>query len=158
VRITSGVTTKIQTYLDEAGISYRLLHHEAAASAEEYHGTLGTRLEEQAKSLLVRYKKPGEKGYAVVALPAQRKADMDQVKGLLGAREVRLANRAELTETTGCSFGELPPLGRLFGLALLFHQELLDVPEIYFNAGALDTSIAVKPSLLVELEKPALFS
>jgi mannose-6-phosphate isomerase-like protein (cupin superfamily) len=36
-----------------------------------------------------------------------------------------IGSRKELREVTGCEFGELPPVGGLFGLPLIFDQDLL---------------------------------
>jgi Ala-tRNA(Pro) deacylase len=148
---------KIQSYLDENGIKYRLIEHPAAGSADEYHETLGTRYEQQAKALFIRYKKPGDKGFVVLALQAQKRGDLDRVARLISAAEVRLGTARQLEETTGCGFGELPPLGRLYGLQLLLDKDLLTEDEIYFNAGSLTTSIAVDPKLIETLEQPLLY-
>jgi hypothetical protein len=46
-------TNRIWQYLDEHGTPFRVINHPAAASADKYHETLGTRYEQQAKSLFV---------------------------------------------------------------------------------------------------------
>jgi Ala-tRNA(Pro) deacylase len=73
---------------------------------------------------------------------------------VLNVRDVRLGNRGELRETTECEFGELPPVGGLFGLPLIFDQDLLSEDELYFNAGSLTPSMVVKPPALEALEQP----
>jgi Ala-tRNA(Pro) deacylase len=55
---------------------------------------------------------------------------------------------------TGCEFGELPPVGGLFGPSLLFDQALLAEEELYFNAGSLTSSMVVSPRALHALERP----
>lgn len=151
------VKEKIKDYFDKNKLAYEEINHEPAGSAEEYHNTLGTRYEQQAKALFVRYKKTGQKGFVVVALPAQKQADLNIIRALTRSKEVRLATEAQLKEVTGCNFGELPPLGKLFGLQLLMDEDLLKEEKIYFNAGDLSYSIAISPRLIEELEKPILF-
>ncbi len=153
----NDVETRITEYLKEAGVEFRLLDHEAAGSAEEYQRALGTRMEQQAKALFVRVKKPGNKSFAVVALQAQKQADLRQISRLLRAFEVRLATADQLREVTGCSFGELPPFGVPFGIPLVLDRDLLAQPEIYFNIGSLERSMAVNPSVLESLESPTTF-
>lgn len=148
---------KIKDYFDKNKIVYEEINHEPAGSAEEYHNTLGTRYEQQAKALFVRYKKTGQKGFIVVALPAQKQADLEKIRALTRSKEVRLATEEQLKEVTGCNFGELPPLGKLFGLQLFMDEDLLKEEKIYFNAGDLTYSIAVSPRLIQDLEKPTLF-
>jgi prolyl-tRNA editing enzyme YbaK/EbsC (Cys-tRNA(Pro) deacylase) len=41
----------------------------------------------------------------------------------------------------------------LFGIPLLFDEELLQQPEIYFNAGSLTVSMAVDPRAIDALEQ-----
>jgi prolyl-tRNA editing enzyme YbaK/EbsC (Cys-tRNA(Pro) deacylase) len=106
-------TNRIWQYLDEHGTPFRVIDHPAAASADEHHETLGTRYEQQAKSLFIRHKSGSDEGFAILALQAQKKADPQRVASLLDAREARLANREQLADATGCRFGELSPFGRL---------------------------------------------
>jgi Ala-tRNA(Pro) deacylase len=148
---------KIIEYLDQANATYEGFEHEPAGSAEEYHNTLGTRYEQQAKALFVRYKKTGEKGYIVVALQAQKRADLSVIKNLMQAKDVKLGHKDKLKEVTGCNFGELPPLGKLFGLKLFMDKDLAAEDKIYFNAGDLAYSIAIAPDEIVKLEAPEIF-
>ena len=155
-KMLNGINKKIKFFLEEHQIIYQEITHKPAASAEEYHQILGTRYEQQAKALLIRYKKPGVKGFVVVTIPAQKRANLEQIKNVLQAKSVRLAEPKQLQEVTGCNFGELPPLGKIFGLQLLMDQELLLEPKIYFNAGKLDLSIVLSPKDLQKLEEPIL--
>lgn len=148
---------KIVQYLNEHKIAFHSIDHPPVASAEEYHKTLGTRMEQQAKALFVRYKRSGSKGFVIVALQAQKKADMETICRLLFAKEVRLGTSEQLMEATGCNYGELPPFGKLFALKLLFDKDLLNEPKIYFNAGSLTSSITLNPADLVRVEEPVLF-
>jgi Ala-tRNA(Pro) deacylase len=153
----TDVLAKLVAHLDERSVPYRTIEHAAAASAEEYRDTLGTRYEQQAKTLFVRYRKPGEKAFAALALQAQKRADFARVADLLDAREAKLGTVEQLAQATGCGFGELPPFASVFGLPLLLDRDLLDQDEIYFNAGSLTTSIALAPEHLMTVEQPVLY-
>jgi Ala-tRNA(Pro) deacylase len=150
----SSVAQRLRRHLDEHGVAYRLLEHEPAGTAEEYHALLGTRYEQQAKSVFVRHKGGAGGGFAILAIQAQKRADLKRVATLLGARRARMGTIEELRETTGCEFGELPPLGGLFDLPLLLDGDLLAEREIYFNAASLTASIALDPRDLAALERP----
>jgi Ala-tRNA(Pro) deacylase len=151
------VPDRVVQYLKENSVAFEQITHPSAGSAEEYRQTMGTRLQQQAKALFVRYKNGDSKGFAVVAIQAQKKADFNLIRRLLGAQEVRLGTLEQLEEVTGCTFGELPPLGKIFSLPLLMDKELLSEEKIYFNAGALTFSIVMNPADLVKLEQPILF-
>jgi Ala-tRNA(Pro) deacylase len=150
----SSVADRLREYLDRHGVSYRLIEHAPAASAEEYHAILGTRYEQMPKAVFLRYRGGDEQRFALLALQAHKRADLVHVATLLGARDVRLGSREQLREVTGCEFGELPPLGGLFGLPLLFDRDLLSEHELFFNAGSLTTSAAVSAAALETLERP----
>jgi Ala-tRNA(Pro) deacylase len=148
---------KITDYLDANNIPYETLTHPAVASAEEYHAVLKTRMAQQAKALFVRFKKKESKGFAVVAIQAQKKADLVEICRLLHAREIRLATAEQLKEVTGCNYGELPPMGRLFSLKLIADKDLLMEEKIYFNAGDLTFSVKLNPKDLFAFEDPIMF-
>lgn len=148
---------RLKDHLHSHAISFEEIEHPPAASAEEYHNTVGTRYEQQAKALLVRYKKGGQARFIVVALQAHKRADLEQVARLIGAQEIRLASKDQLKEVTGCSFGELPPLGKLFGLQLALDEDLMGEERIFFNACRLDRSISLAPRSLARMEEPILF-
>jgi Ala-tRNA(Pro) deacylase len=152
-----NVPEEIVAYLTANGVAFERINHPAADSAESYQKTLGTRLEQQAKALFVRFKKTGTKGFVVVAIQAQKKADLDLVRRLIHANEVRLGTKEQLVETTGCGYGELPPFGKIFSLQLVMDKDLLNEEKIYFNAGSLTFSITMNPNDLVRLEDPILF-
>src|ERR1700723_2672750 len=108
--------SKIEQYLNENQIEYQGIEHAPAASAEEYNRTLNSRYEQQAKVLLLSYKKDGEKAYAALAIQGHKRADLEKLKEAVGASKIRLADRDQLKEVTGCDFGELHPFTKLFGL------------------------------------------
>src|SRR4029453_12029855 len=66
-RSMSSVAPRLRRHLDEHGVAYRLLEHEPAGTAEEYHALLGTRYEQQAKSGFVRHKRGAGGGFGVFA-------------------------------------------------------------------------------------------
>src|SRR5438874_1070313 len=127
-----SVYDSLVALLDRAGVTYRELEHRPAASALEYHGIVGSRLEQQAKALLFRrYAEDGAKTYLVYALPGNAEADLERVRRATGSRRLRLATRAELEQQTGCRFGELPPFGSIFGCGLAVDSRLLGEDELY---------------------------
>jgi Ala-tRNA(Pro) deacylase len=150
----SSVAERLRSYFDDHGVVYRLIEHEPAGSAERYHAVLGTRYEQMPKAVFLRYRGENGEGFAILALQAHKRADLQRVARLLDARDARLGSRDELRQTTGCDWGELPPVGRLFGLPLLFDQDLRSEDELYFNAASLTTSIVVSAVALEALERP----
>lgn len=151
------VFDRLVKYLDDSKIPFESIEHPSAASAGDYQRIVGTRLEQQAKALFIRYKKPGVKGFAIIAVAAQKQADLELIRKLLHANEIRLGSAEQLKEATGCNYGELPPFGKLFSLPLFFDRELLTEEKIFFNAGKLTASITLNPHHLVKIEEPIMF-
>jgi hypothetical protein len=51
----TSVGEQLREYFDDHGVGYRIIAHEAAASADEYHAILGTRYEQMPKAIFLRY-------------------------------------------------------------------------------------------------------
>ncbi|MBP6237466.1 MAG: hypothetical protein KA536_15060 [Saprospiraceae bacterium] len=153
----SSVKTKILDYLQSNNCAFNEISHKPAGSAEEYHIELGTRYEQQAKALFVRFKKPGYKSYVIIALQAQKKCDLNEIKRLLNAAEIRMADVSQLNAETGCEFGQLPPFGKPFGFKLVMDKDLLNEDLIYFNCGALNFSLSMDPKVIQKIEEPLIF-
>jgi Ala-tRNA(Pro) deacylase len=153
------VSSKIREYLLSSGINIEELHHESVGDPIEYSRKIGTRLEQQAKALLLRYKKKGgEKIFVVVSVPANKKVDFDAISKQLGenTKSIRVAEKEQLFELTNCNPGELPPLGKLWGIQLFFDKDLFKETRIYFNAGSLEYSIIANPHDIVKVEDAVL--
>ena len=151
------VKSKILSYLKSNDCLFNEINHNPAASAEEYHNELGTRYEQQAKALFVRYKKPGIKSYVIIAIQAQKRCDLNAIKRMLQASTVRMADINQLKVETDCEFGQLPPFGKPFGFKLLMDKDLINEELIYFNCGDLSFSLSMDPKLIKNLEEPLIF-
>jgi Ala-tRNA(Pro) deacylase len=93
----TSVGEQLREYFDDHGVGYRIIAHEAAASADEYHAILGTRYEQMPKAIFVRYQGKDRKGFAILALQAHKRADLQRVRrGLMHATYASVA---------GTSFG-----------------------------------------------------
>jgi Ala-tRNA(Pro) deacylase len=69
-------------------------------------------------------------------LPASRHVNLDQVREVLGAREVRLASEKEMHESfTDCDVGAIPALRHWKDVAVLMDPSLQVEGDIVFQAG-----------------------
>ena len=143
-------------HFEEKQIPHKEVQHAPGASAEEYHNALKCRYEQQAKSLLIKVYGPTGEYFAMLAIPAQKRADLDKIKETLNARKVRMANLEELKSVTGCIYGEVPSLGKVFDIRLILDKDFLNEDEIYLNVGKNDISFIMNPKDLVNVEEPIL--
>lgn len=155
----STVHRRVIEYLTSSQISFEEIKHPPAASAEEYSRVVGSALHEQAKALLLRrYRLSGGKDFIIHSLPGDQRGELDALTVPLQAKRLRLANADELKDATGCSFGELPSIGTIFGLPLSVDARLLTQHRVFFNAGRLDRSVVLNPNDLKDLEAPIVVS
>lgn len=148
------VYTKIKKYFLTNNVAFREIKHEPGATAEEYHIAVGCRYEQQAKCLLIRVKGQEGKYYSIIAIPAQKRLDLESLNSLLNAKEVRMANKDELKNVTGLNFGETPPLGKIFNIKLIMDKDFFNEKEIFMNAGKVDVSLIVNPQDIQKIEAP----
>jgi len=130
-------TEKIASLLRERGVWFETFEHapvrtseEAAALRPEYT------LSQGSKALIVRVKKNGEKFFAMVVVPGDKKFDTKKLKVAFGLSDLRFATEAEVGEiTSGVQPGGVPPFGNIFGLTVYADEGVFLNEKIIFNAG-----------------------
>jgi Ala-tRNA(Pro) deacylase len=131
----------IRKMLELRGVPYLELSHPAAYTAQELaqreHFT-GHRV---AKVVVVMADdRPVE-----LVLPASRHVNLERVREVLGAGEVRLATEMEMERFfTDCELGAVPPLRHWEGVPVLMDRALTVEGDILFQAGTHDTAIRLR--------------
>jgi Ala-tRNA(Pro) deacylase len=136
----TAVTQRLEAWLREQGVSFRLMEHPPVFTSEEAARVRGTPLEAGAKALVLL----AEEQPVQVVLPGHRRLDNERLREILGTRKLRFATPAELLALTACSPGAVPPFGNLFGLPVLVDEELTQREEVAFNAGSNAASIVMR--------------
>lgn len=145
---------KLKQFYIENAVSFQEKEHAPGASAEDYHNALGCKYEQQLKCLLIKVYGAEKDEFVMVTVPAQKRADFEQIKQLLNAKKVRGATLDELRQVTGCEYGEVPPAGKIFSIPLIMDKDFLNEQEVYMNAGVVNKSFIVNPNELVRVEMP----
>lgn len=143
----SELTERLEHWLRDAGVEFRVLEHAPVYTSEEAARVRGTALDAGAKALVVR---AGER-YVHVVLPGSRRVDNGRLRAVLGTRTLRFATTEELATLTGCAPGAVPPFGNLFGLPVYVDEALAACEWIAFNAGSHTVSITMRAADLVRL-------
>lgn len=152
---------QIEEKLREYRAEYTKLVHAPVRTSEEAHAVRpeGYSLAQGAKALLVRYKKEGEKHFALIVVPGDKKFDKKKVMQTLGSRDVRFATEDEVRELTcGVEPGGVPPFGSLFGLTTYADESVFDNETIIFNAGDKAVSLSIRSSDYRQVEHPIVVS
>ena len=92
-----SVLQRIRAMLDEAGVDYRHVHHEAVRTSEQAASVRGEPLSIGGKALVVKI---GD-GFRLFVLSASLRLNSTAVRERLGSRRIRFASAPELLELTG---------------------------------------------------------
>ena len=141
---------KIKKFLDSNKIKYEVLEHESVFTSEDAARVRNAKLEEGAKSMVVR---SSGKFYNFV-LSASKKLDWNKIKEILNTKSASLASPEEVLSNIHCEIGSVPPFGNLFNIPLYVDKSILKNEEIAFNAGMLTRSIIMKSEDYINCVKP----
>ncbi len=132
---------RLQEFLASNGASFESEHHRLAYTAQEVAAAEHVPGKEVAKVVVAVV----DGGAIMLALPADRKVDLDRLRFELGASEVRLAREEEFAGVfPDCEVGAMPPFGNLYGLPVYVERSLARAPEIIFQAGTHTETIKMR--------------
>jgi Ala-tRNA(Pro) deacylase len=153
--MTESVNQILRRYLDEAGVSYRVVQHEPTTTSEASARARGEELRVGAKALVLK----AGPGFQLCVLSAALKLDSSALKSGLGVSSVRFATPDELLTLTGLVPGAVPPFGRpVLPLDLFVDPSVLENPVVAFNAGSLTESIVMATEDYRRTARPSLLA
>lgn len=130
----------IRTMLDRRGIPYREFHHADAFTAQEVakrEHISGNRVAKVVAAMV-------DGRPVALVLPASRHVDLERVREVFAAREVRFASEAEMARVfTDCELGATPPLRHWQDVPVLMDPSLKVEGNILFQAGTHADAILV---------------
>ena len=141
---------RVRAHLDELGISYDLVDHKVAYTAQEIAAAEHIAGESFAKPTLLM----ADGKLVMAVLPGPRRVDFEKARRALGAEEVRLANETDFSLAfPDCEVGAEPPFGNLYGLSV-YVDDRLTASRIVFNAGSHRQTMAMALSDFLDVVKP----
>ena len=152
--MSNTVFETIRERLDEAGVSYRHLHHEPTYTSEEAARVRGEDIRVGGKALLLKI---GDVFHLFV-LSASLRFDSSAIKQRFGVKKTRFASADELHEMTGLVPGSVPPFGRpILPFDLFVDESIVANDKIAFNAGSLTDSIIISVEDYLRVAQPEVF-
>ena len=129
-----GASARTKEFLDGKGISYEILEHLPAYTAQEVAAVTHISGYDVAKVVMVKV--GGE--FVMAVLPAAKQLDLDALQKLMGSQQhPRLANEQEFGSLfPDCELGAEPPFGNLYDVPVVVDQQLTQEEQIAFNAGS----------------------
>ncbi len=136
--------------LDENKVSYEILHHPEAVTAQRTAQAEHVKGRHHAKVVMV---KSGDQ-HLMMVLPADHQIDLEKVEKAIG-KSVSLDNEQEFkTLFSDCAIGAMPPFGNLYGLPTYVDQSLVEQDYIVFEAGTHTDAIRLSYRDYEKIVKP----
>jgi len=136
--------------LDENKVSYEVLHHPEAVTAQRIAQVEHVKGRHHAKVVMV---KSGDQ-HLMMVLPADHQIDLEKVEKAIG-KSVSLDNEQEFkTLFSDCAIGAMPPFGNLYGLPTYVDQSLVEQDYIVFEAGTHTEAIKMSYRDYEKIVKP----
>lgn len=137
--------------LDDHGVAYRESHHLAASTATELAEREHFSGHRVAKVVVV----VADNRPVKLVLPASRNVNLSKVAQLLGARDVRLATEAELSEFfADCELGAMPPVAHGRVKEVWLDDTLYVDGDILFAAGTHEDAVVLNFQDWLHLVQP----
>lgn len=158
VKAKSKLPKKVVTYLTKAGVPHEMLEHKTVYTAYDAAQTMGKKINEIAKSLLVK----ADKDYYVVLLPADQNIDFDklgkQVSKLKGKdiKAVKIPGEKIMNDLLRLKNETLSAFGTLHKLPVVADKSLTKLKKVIFSSGSLNHSVEMKVRDYLDLEKAEL--
>ena len=150
-----GAYERLVALLDASGAEYRLIDHAPEGRTEVVSPLRGNALAEAAKCIVLMVKL-GKKTtrHVLAVVPGDARLDLGAVKALLGATYAAFASAEMAEELAGSVVGTVLPFALDPRLELIADPALLRHDTLYFNAGRLDRSMALRTRDYVRLARP----
>jgi Ala-tRNA(Pro) deacylase len=146
-----AVPSSIADYLDRNGVSYSVMPHRVAYTAQEEAAAAHVPGREWAKPVVCM----ADDQPILAVLPADFLVDLERLRRALNAGSVRLATEAEFSRWyDDCEAGAMPPFGPLYGQRVLVDTSLTLDRDISFNAGSHREAIRMSYGDFERLVKP----
>lgn len=127
------IPLSIEHFLDAQHVSYSVMHHRPAFTAQEEAAVTHVPGRRWAKTVACI----ADDTPILAVVPAPSRIDVDRLRAVSGAREIRLASEREFGPMyPDCETGAMPPFGPLYGQPVFVDRSLTGDEEIVFNAGS----------------------
>ena len=126
-----AVAITLKDYLETEGVRYDLIEHPYSVTSMRTAFEAHVSGEDVAKGVVLH---DGE-DYLLAVVPATHQVLLGKLRKKYN-RYLSLAEEGELHEIfTDCSVGAVPPVGKAYGVNVIFDDHLSEREDIYFEAG-----------------------
>jgi len=154
----SKIPVKLVKYLEDAGVKHEILEHRTVYTAIDAAMTLGKKMEEIVKSILVK----ADNDYYLVLLPADHNLDFEKLKKVIGkekgkaVKAVKIPGEKIMEEMLKVKAGALSAFGNLHKLPVVMDKKLEKAKKAVFSGGSLNYSVEMAVKDFTKLENAVL--
>ena len=126
-----AIAKRLEALLEASGLPYEIQPHPRSDYSAQTARRSHVPLEELAKPVLLA----DEYGYLLAVVPAATRVDVEQLGHQLH-RRLELATEAEIDGLfADCEPGALPALGQPWEIPTVYDDALLELRDVWFEAG-----------------------
>jgi len=153
--MTTDAYTQLLSTLDSGGATYRVIEHPEEGRTEIVSQHRGNPIGQAAKCIVVMVKLDKKTSrYYLAVVAGDARVDLNAIKAMAGGTYVSFASTDRAEALAGSVSGTILPFSFHPELRLIVDPGLLVHPEIFFNAGRLDRSLALSTADYVRLAQP----
>ena len=152
------ISPKLVKYLEAAGVKHEILEHRTVYSALDAAATMRKKLNEIAKSLLVK----ADQDYYLVLLPADHNLDLEKLKTVLGkaksksVKTIKIPGEKIVEDALKLKVFTISAFGKLHKIGLVMDKKVEKLKKAVFAAGSTNHSIEMAVKDFIKLESPIL--
>ncbi len=145
---------KVIKYLEKAGVPHNVLEHKTVYTAFDAAQTMGRKLNEIAKSLLIQ----ADKNYYLVLLPADYNLDFKKLGKTIGSasekgvKVVKIPAEKVMEKVLKIKAGALSAFGGFHNLPVVLDKELVKVKKAVFSSGSFNHSVEMAVKDFAKME------
>jgi Ala-tRNA(Pro) deacylase len=140
--------------LERNDAQFRLIDHAPEGRADVVSPLRGHATREAAKCIILLVKKDRNSQFVLAVVPGDARVDMEAIKRLERGRFVRFAEQHVAEKLSGCVAGTILPFAWDEKLKLLVDPAVAGSETLYFNAGRLDRSVALRTADYLRIAEP----
>jgi len=145
---------RLVTLLDEHQAEYRLIDHAPVGQTDLVSALRGHDVREAAKCIILLVKTDRKSKFVLAVIPGDARVDLGAVQRLAGGRSVHFAQQHVAETLSGCVAGTILPFASDDRLNLIVDPGVADSETMYFNAGRLNRSVALRTADYLRIARP----
>lgn len=146
-----AIADTVRLFLEQSGVQYSVIPHPHTQSSRESAEVTRIPQGRLAKAVVLI----DNLGYVMAVIPSDRHLRMDTLARRMH-RTLALAGEDRImTVFKDCAAGAIPPLGPAYGMKTILDDDVVGLPEVYFEGGDHEELARVDGEQFVRLLKEA---